>query len=313
MRQTRAAGLVMLTAALGAGGCTLERKAAPQADGAVPAAPMRQAGGGALTAEARGQLASLGYVDRAAAKPGEPSAASVQPAGLQAMVASRKLIRTGQMTLVVADYVKAAAAVKGIAEANGGYLAEAQGQRGAHDRRHGSLTIRVDAGRFDDAVAALRALGDVRSENVGTQDVTKAYTDLEARLRVKRDTADRLREILRTRTAKLADVLEAERELARVTEEIEQMEGERRFYDQQVALSTLTVALQEPAAIVEAGVFSPISEAMRDSLRVLAASLAAIVYLLVFLAPWVPIGWLVWKLGRRLLARRKTAEISIKA
>ena len=42
-------------------------------------------------------------------------------------------------------------------------------------------------------------------------------------------------------------MLEAERELARVTEEIEQAEGERRFYDQQVALSTLiAVTLQEP-------------------------------------------------------------------
>ena len=190
------------------------------------------------------------------------------------MAAARKLIRTGQMTLTVESYPKAADEVKRIAEAHGGYLADANAQRGEANRQHGTLTIRVEASAFDAAVVALRALGTVRQETVATQDVSKAYTDLETRLRVKRETADRLREILRTRTAGLSDVLAAERELARVTEEIEQAEGERRFYDQQIALSTLTVALQEPSALVEAGVFAPLTEALGDSLEVLAASLA---------------------------------------
>jgi hypothetical protein len=243
----------------------------------------------------------------AAAAPGQ--AQGNAPAGLAAMTAARKLIRTGEMTLVVESFGKAADEVKRVAETHGGYLVESKTQRGAEDRKHGSLTVRVDAARFDAAVAALRALGDVRSESVSAQDVTKAYTDLETRLRVKRETAERLREILRTRTAGLSDVLQAERELARVTEETEQMEGERRFYDQQVALSTLAVTLQEPSALVEEGMFAPLSEALHDSVRVLAASLAAIVYATVFLAPWVLLLWIAWKLFRRARARRKAAAI----
>ncbi len=283
----------VVLAAVVAAGCSGQKKAAPPSDAAAlpEVAPARQA---AFVATEAG------------AAPG-----AAQASGLQAMAASRKLIRTGQVALVVKDYGHAAGEVKRIAESFGGYLAEAQAQRGAQDRRHGSLTIRVDAARFDDAVAALRALGDVRSESVGTQDVTKAYTDLETRLRVKRDTAERLREILRTRTAKLSDVLEAERELARVTEEIEQMEGERRFYDQQIALSTLTVALQEPSAIVEAGVLSPISDAIRESLGVLAESIAALIYATVFLAPWVLLLWIAWRLFKRARARRKAAAAAV--
>ena len=303
MEHTGGVRIVTLAAALAVSGCMRDR--APQ-EAAVPPPTMAPARMSAQQAE---KMASLGYVGKGAPAAAAPNAAAVQPAGLEAMAAARKLIRTGQITLVVESYLKASDEVKRIAEANGGYLAEAQAQRGAQDRRHGSLTIRVDATRFDAAVAAIRGLGDVRSENVGTQDVTKAYADLETRLKVKRETADRLREILRTRTAKLSDILEAERELARVTEEIEQMEGERRFYDQQVALSTLTVTLQEPAAIVEAGVFAPLSEAMRDSLRVLSASLAAVVYLTVFLAPWLVIAWIAWRIVRRIRARRAAAAV----
>jgi hypothetical protein len=283
-------------AALCAAGCTrgaergpellqADKAAAPQA--AQPARAASEQAGGAPAAAPPATLAAG------------------QASGLEAMAAARKLIRTGQITLVVGSFGQAAGEVKRIAEANGGYLAESQAQRGAQDRQHGSLTIRVDAARFDAAVAAIRALGDVRSEAVGAQDVTKAYTDLETRLRVKRETAARLRAILQTRTAALDDVLQAERELARVTEETEQLEGERRFYDQQVALSTLTVTLQEPAALVEAGVFAPLSEALHESLRVLAASLAAIVYVTVFLVPWVLIAWMGWKLFRRARARAR--------
>jgi len=125
---------------------------------------------------------------------------------------------------------------------------------------------------------------------------------------VKRDTAERLREILKTRTAALADVLQVERELARITEEIEQMEGERRYYDQQVALSTLTVELQEPEAIVKAGSFRPIREALEDSLHVLSASVAVIIYATVFLAPWLVLGLALWLVVKRVRARRKRAS-----
>jgi hypothetical protein len=48
-------------------------------------------------------------------------------------------------------------------------------------------------------------------------------------------------------------VLEAERELARVTEEIERMEGERRYYDQQIALSAIVVTLREPEPVLQSG------------------------------------------------------------
>jgi hypothetical protein len=243
-----------------------------------------------------------------AAQPGAAAtggAAQPTPSNVEAMVASRKLIRTGQITVEVKDFEQAAKEIGRLAESLGGYLAESQSSRGHRDLRTGTLTIRVPAERFAQAFDAVKGLGKVQTENLGTQDVTKAYTDLETRLRVKRETADRLRAILKDRAAKLSEILEAERELARVTEEIEQMEGERRYYDQQVALSTIAVTLQEPDSVVKAGVFSPVSQAVRDSLEVLAASLAGLIYALVFLAPWLVVAYVAWKIFKAVRARRR--------
>jgi hypothetical protein len=223
---------------------------------------------------------------------------------LASMQAARKLVRSGKLGVEVARYDEAAAKLQAIAETHGGYVADTQSARNEQGKRHGTLTIRVPADHFAAALAAVKELGQVRDENVSAQDVTKAYTDLETRLGVKRQTAARLVDILKTRAAKLSEVLEAERELARVTEEIEQMEGERRFYDQQVALSTITAELYEPEAIVRRGTLAPIKEAFRDSLRVLSVSFAALVYIVVFLTPWLLIFGVAGWIGRRLWRKR---------
>ena len=124
---------------------------------------------------------------------------------------------------------------------------------------------------------------------------------------MKRDAEARLREILRTRTARLADILEAERELTRMTEEIEQTEGERRYYDQQVALSNLTAALHEPEAVIRPGALAPLVEAFRESLRLLAESAAALLYVMVLVLPWAAVLALVWLTVRAIRRRSSTA------
>jgi hypothetical protein len=257
---------------------------------AVPAAPEQAAGGSGSAAQA------------AASRP-EAGA----PGGLESMAAARKLIRTGHLSIEVASYTAAAEKAVRLAEGLRGYLADSQSARSAHGKLRGSLTLRVPAEQFGALVDGLKALGAVQAESVSAQDVTKAYADLETRLRVKRDTAERLRQILTTRAAKLSDVLEAERELARVTEEIETLEGERRYYDQQVALSTITAELAEPEPLVRSGFLDPIRAALGQSLELLGGSIAALLSLVVIAAPWAIALAALWWLVKRLRARRRTA------
>ncbi len=91
----------------------------------------------------------------------------------------------------------------------------------------------------------LKKLGRVDSETQGGQDTTSEYVDLQARLSNAHNTAQRLTEILRNRTGKLADVLAVEQELDRVRGEIEQMEAERKTMLNQVSYATLTTTITE--------------------------------------------------------------------
>ncbi len=241
-----------------------------------------------------------------AEKPQSATEPARKAVSLEALEASRKLIRTGDLSVEVANYEQAAEHAAAIARAHGGYVADSRVARGAGDKLRGTLTIRVRADQFQEAFQALKALGKVQSESITAQDITKAYSDLETRLRVKREAEGRMREILRTKTAKLSEVVEAERVLTRLIEEIEQMEGERRYYDQQVALSTISAELHEHESIVHESAFAPIREAVQGSLQVLSTSVAAFIYAIVFGIPWILLVILLWRLRRRARARRLT-------
>ena len=103
---------------------------------------------------------------------------------------------------------------------------------------------------------------------------------------MKQQTVTRLRGLMENRTAKLSEVLEVERELGREVAELEQMKGEQRFYDRQIALSTVSLTLFERAPSQIAQATKPIADALHDSLEILGRSIGTVVYLTVALVPW---------------------------
>lgn len=171
--------------------------------------------------------------------------------------------------------------------------------------RGGTVVLRVPSDRFDAALADLRALGEVEHESAETRDVTKAYADIETRLGVQRDTERRLRELMRTRAGELSEVLEVERELARIVEGIERLEGERRYHDHRIAIPTITVRLHEGGAAEEPGLTAALAAAFRRGVESLEVSLAAFVMFATFLGPWLVVTAVAWWTVGAIRSRRQ--------
>ena len=105
--------------------------------------------------------------------------------------------------------------------------------------------------------------------------------DVTARIANARRLEERLIDLLATRTGKLQDVLNVERELARVREEIERHEGRLRFLKTRTSLSTLSVSIHEPLPITgnpSAGdvVAEAFRRAWRNLLAVIAGGIASL-------------------------------------
>jgi hypothetical protein len=175
-------------------------------------------------------------------KPAEP--APEQPA------AARKVIRTGDVEFEVASFDSALATVtKLVAAIKGAFVGTVNSDKLANGKVKGSVVVRVPPESLDGLVLDLRRElgkdGELKGQRIGSQDITKQYTDLESRLKAARTMEQRLLQIIKEGKGEIKQLLEAEKELGNWRTKIEELEGEIRYYASQVALSTLTVTLTE--------------------------------------------------------------------
>jgi acetolactate synthase regulatory subunit len=159
------------------------------------------------------------------------------------------LIRTGQASIEIDSLEFAVARLRALAVRLGGYVANSNYQGGQDQLREATLELRVASDRFDELVSGLSPVGKVEFVNITAQDVGEEYADIAARVTNGKRLEQRLIDLLATRTGKLQDVLEVERELARVREEIERYEGRMRYLKTRASVSTLSVSIHEPAPI----------------------------------------------------------------
>lgn len=155
---------------------------------------------------------------------GQPSSTVAQP----------MLIYTAEITMAVFEVSGSLSQIEDLGREVGGFLS----RRDDH-----TITIRVPAGRFDEAVKRIEKIGDVLHRNVSAQDVTEEFADLDVRLRNARAIRDRL-EVLLAKSNKVEESLLIERELGRVAGEIERLEGRMKFLRDRAAYSTITVKFQ---------------------------------------------------------------------
>jgi hypothetical protein len=156
-----------------------------------------------------------------------------------------KIVRDGTIALSVPDgsFVAKQARVVAIAHANGGFVLSSQ----TEGSTTGTLTIRVPAAHFDDAIGQVGALGTVESSSVTGKDVTNEFIDYRAHLQNLIGRRTVLRSLL-ARTTTIGESLTVMNELEDVQLQIDQIQGQLRFLSDQVAESTLTVDLHEQSA-----------------------------------------------------------------
>jgi hypothetical protein len=259
-------------------------------------------------AEAEGRMGPS-FAD---ASSGERAAAGMIAPGLdghmQAAVDNRKVVRTGLIEIVVGEYDAARDQIDAMVREAGGFVDSTRVSHSEGQVSNATIVLRVPASQFGDLMPRLRALGEVQTETTDAADITDQYVDVKARLDSAKALEKRLHELASTRTGTVAEVLEVERELARVRGEIEQYEGRIRLWDDQVALSTLTVSLWTKAPVI-AGPAAPgfddrATSAWDDSIGALSDAGEGIVLGGIALLPWLPIMLPLGFLGHRWWRRR---------
>lgn len=155
-----------------------------------------------------------------------------------------KIIKTGNMSMVVDTYALAMQRITDKVKAAQGYISNQNEQRSNY-RISNTLSIRVPSQNFD---VVVNGIGDVAKKlnykNVNMHDVSEEYTDVAARLKTKKEVEQRYLDILKTAKT-IKDILEVESHLRTIREEIESATARLKFMDDRVSYSTVTVELYQ--------------------------------------------------------------------
>jgi len=251
---------------------------------------------------------SGGTTQTATLNPATGSAGSIKaPAGVPQSDLS-KIERDGQIGIQVPNgtFTKNVAAVTRVAVSNGGMVLASSTQ----NEKTGTFTLRIPAKHFDVAMLRLRALGvspsSILYQDVTGQDVTAQYVNLKAQLSIAQGTKARL-EGLQATAASVGEILSLGSQIDRVELGIEQLQGQIKYIDNQVAESSIKVEIREKDApqaqntvtVHQPSLGSAWSRSLQGFLRVIGAVIVGLGYLI----PLTIIALAVW--GAVMLVRRR--------
>ena len=207
----------------------------------------------------------------------EPTSAETPPSAL----VNRKLIRNATVELEIVSFDDAVQKITESANEGRGYVATTNSEKQANGKLRGQVIVKVLPENLDRFLQKVRGLGELKNQTLGTEDVTKAYFDTDARLKNAHVMEQRLIDMLKTKTGKVSDLLQVEKELGRVREEIEKMQGQLKYWDSQMQFATVAISLaekdmEEPAAFLlkeraQLAVYAPDVEKIYNDIKTLAS------------------------------------------
>ena len=167
---------------------------------------------------------------------------------------------------------------------------------------YNEIEIRVDAQRFDNLVNDLMKLAIyVDYKKISAEDVTDQFVDMQARLKAKTEVEGRLKAILQ-KARTIQEILEVEKQIKYVREEIETIEGRLKYLSDRVSYSTIKLHIYQDVdyiAAPEKGFGQKFVKALKAGWDGLQIFILGIFYLWPL---WLILGgvlWLILKLVKR--------------
>jgi len=216
----------------------------------------------------------------------------------------RMIVRTGEMSLVVENVLKARDNIAQLAARFDGYVVSSS-IWGEEEEMRGWISIRVPDEKFELALTELRNLAiRVKSESTSSQDVTEEYIDLQSRLKNAEATEKQYLALLEKATD-VEDILRIYEHLSQVRQQIEQIKGQMQYLERTASMSMISVQLEPQATtkpLVRAGwsALEALKSAVRGLVRTGQVLGTIAIWLVIFIPIWGTIlGIILWRRRRK--------------
>jgi hypothetical protein len=236
----------------------------------------------------------------------------------------RLVIENADLAMVVKDPKARMAEINALANEFGGYVVSSNLYQSStsfgKEVPEATIVIRVPAERLDEALDRIKAGAvDIDYENRSGQDITNVYVDLQSQLKAKQAAEAKLLEIM-DQAGRAEDVLAIYLQVQQVQMEIEQLKGQIQYYDEAVAMSSISVRLiaEESTQPIQIGPWTPegaAKDAIQDLIRFVQNFVDFLIRFVIFTLPSliliaIPL-FLVYLVGRAAYRRFRPSKVEV--
>lgn len=156
-----------------------------------------------------------------------------------------KLIRNAEATLEVENIQKVYDEIVKIGKGNNGYLASANFNESTSGRVSAQIILRVPKEKFEETIANVRKLGQVKKFSISSVDVSQDYNALVSELNTIKTVYDKIAEKLKEKKTDIQQAVRLESQLTPIAKRIEAIRNKISQYDNLISVSTITINLYE--------------------------------------------------------------------
>lgn len=213
-----------------------------------------------------------------------------------------KVIKTGSLSLTVKTTSDTLTAVTAIAESYNGFVQSSNQWVQSDDTNAATVTIRVGADYFEQALLDLKNLATVvNSESISGQDVTEEYVDLQSRLKNLQAEEEQYLVIL-DKANTVEDLLNVSDYLANVRGQIEEIQGRLKYLNNRTDYATITISVYEEASvIVPTDDWQPVvvaKQAFNKLVQTGQNMVDSLIWIVTLGIPFLILGWILYRVGR---------------
>ncbi len=252
------------------------------------------------SSKAANEPAPAAEAPRADTAPAEKGTVGAMPTSEQ--TPNRKLIVKLSMEMRVDDIEKSILDAEAMAASVGGYTRESY-----QNEVSGRLMIMIPAGNVDTFTTSLRSLGKITNSNRKTEDVTDSYFDTQIRIKNLETEIETMRNLLQKPGWKVSEILEIEREIRRLTDELESLKGYITNLDRQITYSEVHISFEKSQIAIDSsnqdGLAYKLKLALKSGIDLLVNISTAILSLIAFLLPISPFAVIAYFILRKPISR----------
>jgi len=209
---------------------------------------------------------------------------------------SDRIIYRANADIITTDFDGAIVAIHRLINEYEGFIEQhsmwGEGQ-GNQQNRHAMFTLRIPTNQYQSTILRLDEFGSVMYMSSTATNVSAQYIDIESRLNALRSREGRILGLMELATD-MEDLITLERELSDIIRQIESLTTDRTFLDNQIAFSTIHLAItevteEEEIIIIEnpAIHISDAGNAFTDSVQAMGTFFTWLVVVMAALLPWL--------------------------